>query len=139
MSTFVRTTKSGTKRIMTDSRRHMDPSTLESLIMLRTNKDMWDERDIQWAMDNPGYFNGTSDSDSTQEETEEMQEEADPSLNRVVRQRTSDPEPYDITTISSVSNRVIPELGWRPPSSFFSASSSNCSSIVVVLTLGYRR
>jgi hypothetical protein len=91
---------SGTKRIMTDSRRHMDPSTLESLIMLRTNKDMWDERDIQWAKDNPGYFEGTSNSDSTQE----MQEEPDPSFTRVLRQRTSDPEPDDIMTISSSSS-----------------------------------
>ena len=109
---------SGTKRIMTDSRRHMDPSTLESLIMLRTNKDMWDERDVQWAIDNPGYFDESSDSDSSQED---MQEEPD-LLNRVVRQRTVDPEPDDITTISSSSSRFVPGQGWRPPVSFWSTS-----------------
>ena len=116
---------SGTKRIMTDSRRHMDPSTLESLIMLRTNKDMWDERDIQWAIDNPGYFEDTSDTDSIQ-----MQEEPVPSFTREVRQRTNDPEQDDITTISSSSsNRVVPGLGWRPPiSSVRLASSSRSSS-----------
>ena len=70
-------------------------------------------------MDNPGYFEETSDNDSTQEE---MQEESDLSLNRLVRQRTSDPEPDDITTISSGSNRVLPGLGWRPPVSFWSTS-----------------
>jgi len=120
---------SGTKRIMTDSRRHMDPSTLESLIMLRTNKDMWDERDIQWAIDNPGYFEDTSDTDSIQ-----MQEEPVPSFTREVRQRTNDPEQDDITTISSSSsNRVVPGLGWRPPITPISsvrrfASSSSSSS-----------
>jgi hypothetical protein len=32
---------------MTPNRKHMDPSTLELLIMLRTNKDLWDERDLE--------------------------------------------------------------------------------------------
>ena len=55
---------SGTKRMMTDSRKHMDPSTLQTIIMLRTNNDLWDERDIQWAIDNPRHFEEISDSDS---------------------------------------------------------------------------
>ena len=116
---------------MTDSHIHMDPSTLESLIMLRTNRDMWDVRDIQWAIDNPGYFEGTSNSDSIQE----MQEEPDPSFTRVLRQRTNDPEPDDITTISSGSSRVVPGLGWQPPISVRSASSSSSSSSSGVVTL----
>ena len=106
---------------MTDSRKHMDPSTLESLIMLRTNKDMWDERDIQWVIDNPSYFEETSDSDSIQDEMQ------DPPFTRVVRQRTAhDPEQDDITTISSISsssNRVVPRVGWRPPVSSSSSSA----------------
>ena len=44
------------KRITTDSRKHMDPSTLRTLIMLRTHDDLLGERDIQWAIDNPGDF-----------------------------------------------------------------------------------
>ena len=112
---------SRTKRIMTDSRKHMDPSTLESLIMLRTNKDMWDERDIQWVIDNPSYFEETSDSDSIQDEMQ------DPPFTRVVRQRTAhDPEQDDITTISSISsssNRVVRRVGWRPPVSSSSSSA----------------
>ena len=90
---------------MTDSRKHMDPST-------RTNKDMWDERDIQWVIGNPSYFEETSDSDSIQDEMQ------DPPFTRVVRQRTAhDPEQDYITTISSISsssNRVVPRVGWRP-------------------------
>ena len=87
---------------MTDSRKHMDPST-------RTNKDMWDERDIQWVIGNPSYFEETSDSDSIQDEMQ------DPPFTRVVRQRTAhDPEQDDITTISSISsssNRVVRRVG----------------------------
>jgi hypothetical protein len=32
---------------MTDNRKSMDPSTLETIIMLRMNKDLWDERDVE--------------------------------------------------------------------------------------------
>ena len=32
---------------MTDQRRCMDPSTLESILMLKLNKDLWDVRDIE--------------------------------------------------------------------------------------------
>ena len=38
---------SRTKLIMTDNRKSMDPSTLETIIMLRMNKDLWDERDVE--------------------------------------------------------------------------------------------
>ena len=72
----------GTKRIMTDSRNHMDSATLRTLIMLRTNNDLWDERDIQQAIDNPRHFEETSDSDSIQGE---MQEETSSQFNRLVR------------------------------------------------------
>ena len=32
---------------MIDNRKSMDPSTLETIIMLRMNKDLWDERDVE--------------------------------------------------------------------------------------------
>jgi hypothetical protein len=35
------------KLVMRPHRRHMDPSTLEAILMLRMNKDMWDEVTIQ--------------------------------------------------------------------------------------------
>ena len=41
---------------MTDHRRLMDPSTLETFIMLRANKKLWDERDVEWILSNPDYF-----------------------------------------------------------------------------------
>jgi len=44
------------KLIMTDNRKHMDPSTLETLIMLYMNKDLWDERDVQWILDHYDDF-----------------------------------------------------------------------------------
>ena len=44
------------KLIMTDNRKLMDPSTLEVLIMLRMNKDLWDERDMEWILSNPRFF-----------------------------------------------------------------------------------
>jgi len=37
---------SDAKHIMTDSRRHMDPSTLEMLLILKNNKDLWDAKTI---------------------------------------------------------------------------------------------
>ena len=36
--------------IMRSHRRLMDPSTLEMLIMLRFNKDLWDVREVDEAM-----------------------------------------------------------------------------------------
>ena len=44
------------KLIMTDHRRLMDPSTLETFIMLRANKELWDERDVEWILSNPEHF-----------------------------------------------------------------------------------
>ena len=38
---------SGTKRVMTDQRKSMDPSTLEMVTMLDFNDDLWDARDVQ--------------------------------------------------------------------------------------------
>ena len=35
------------KLLMRPHRRHVDPSTLEAILMLRMNKDMWDEETIQ--------------------------------------------------------------------------------------------
>ena len=32
---------------MTDQRRSMDPSTLETILMLKLNKDLWDAQDIE--------------------------------------------------------------------------------------------
>ena len=36
--------------IMRPRRRLMDPSTLETLVMLRFNRDLWDERDVDAAI-----------------------------------------------------------------------------------------
>ena len=38
---------SNAKLIMTDQRRCMNPSTLETILMLKLNKDLWDARDIE--------------------------------------------------------------------------------------------
>ena len=46
-SVIVENFFSDAKRIMTDQRRLMDPSTLETLLMLKLNKDLWDARDIE--------------------------------------------------------------------------------------------
>ena len=35
------------KLVMSDHRKHMDPSTLEMLLMLRMNKDLWDEKTVE--------------------------------------------------------------------------------------------
>jgi hypothetical protein len=34
----------------------MDLSTLETLVMLRAKKELWDERDIEWILSNPQDF-----------------------------------------------------------------------------------
>ena len=56
---------------MTDHRRQMDPSTLECLIMLRMNKELWDERDMEWILCNPRAFddidNDNYDNDGEQQ------------------------------------------------------------------------
>ena len=41
---------------MTDSRKCMNPSTLETLIMLHMNKSVWDMRDVQWLIYHPHHF-----------------------------------------------------------------------------------
>ncbi len=38
------------KLVMRPHRRHMDPSTLEAILLLRTNRDLWDEVCIQKIM-----------------------------------------------------------------------------------------
>jgi hypothetical protein len=72
------------------------------------------ERDIQWAIDNPRHFEEISDSDSIQGE---IQEETNAQFNRLVRQRTHEPQedalgedPYT-TPSSSNSSRVVPGVG----------------------------
>ena len=48
---------SRTKLIMTDNRKSMDPSTLETIIMLRMNKDLWDERDVEAIIHEEKFHN----------------------------------------------------------------------------------
>ena len=117
---------------MTDSRKRMDSSTLETLIMLRINKSLWDERDVQWLIDHPRYFHEV-DND----------EEPHSQGSRRLRERDDDDDDYDVhenedhnsrMTISTTSassssdnntnnnsstgrSRVLPASGWRPPSS----------------------
>ena len=38
---------SGTKLVMTDQRKCMDPSTLEMVTILDENSDLWDANDVQ--------------------------------------------------------------------------------------------
>jgi hypothetical protein len=67
----------------------MDPSTLETLIMLYMNKDLWDERDVQWILDHYDDFeepsapisgnrrrreSNTEDDDESEEEYDERSE-----------------------------------------------------------------
>ena len=46
---------------MTDNRKLMDPSTLETLTMLRMNKELWDERDMEWILCSPRFFDSDDD------------------------------------------------------------------------------
>jgi len=46
-SNIVERLFSNAKLIMTDQRRCMDPTTLETILMLKLNKDLWDARDIE--------------------------------------------------------------------------------------------
>ena len=41
---------------MTDHRKVMDLSTLETLIMLQMNREFWDEQDMEWILCNPRFF-----------------------------------------------------------------------------------
>ena len=59
---------------MTDNRKLMDLSTLEVLIMLRTNKDIWDERDMEWILSNPRFFDAI-DQDSAENDAEDDEDE----------------------------------------------------------------
>ena len=78
---------------MTDNRKLMDPSTLEVLIMLRTNKDLWDERDMEWILSNPRFFDAI-DQDSAENDAEDDEDEVTSisaisyQETRSVRQRT---------------------------------------------------
>ena len=56
-STIVERTFSRAGIIMRPHRRHMDPSTLEMLLMLRLNKDMWSEKTIQDIIDDKNAAN----------------------------------------------------------------------------------
>ena len=96
------------KLIMTDNRKLMDPSTLETLIMLRMNKDLWDERDVEWILCNSRFF---------------YEDNEDIALG-------GDHQPDDVTSLSSISSndrgrnvrqRTSTAHGWQPPS----ASSSS--------------
>ena len=50
MSNIVERLFSRCGLIMRPHRRLMDPSTLEMLVMLRFNRDLWDERDVDTAI-----------------------------------------------------------------------------------------
>lgn len=45
-SVMVERLFSDAKHIMTDDRRHMDPSTLDMLLFLKNNKDLWNAQTI---------------------------------------------------------------------------------------------
>jgi len=45
-SVMVERLFSDAKHIMTDIRRHMDPSTLDMLLILKHNKDLWNAKTI---------------------------------------------------------------------------------------------
>ena len=46
---------------MTDHRKVMDLSTLETLIMLQMNREFWDEQDMEWILCNPRFFDNDDD------------------------------------------------------------------------------
>ena len=45
-SVIVERLLSDAKKIMTDNRRHIDPSTLEMFLILKYNEDLWDAKTI---------------------------------------------------------------------------------------------
>lgn len=113
---------SRTKLIVTDSRKCMDPSTLETLIMLRTNKSLRDVQDVWSLTDHPRYFDEVNND-----------EEPHSRASRRLRERDDDDDSQEYdqsgetvsTTSASSSNnnsssagrsRVLPSSGWRPPS-----------------------
>ena len=42
--------------------------------MLRTNKDLWDERDMEWILSNPRFFDAI-DQDSAENDAEDDEDE----------------------------------------------------------------
>ena len=86
------------KLIMTDNRKLMDPSTLEILIMLRMNKDLWDERDMEWILCNPRFFDEFAHEDDEIDDMTSLSAVSSTDGGRNVRQRTSTAH------------------GWQPPS-----------------------
>ena len=84
------------KLIMTDHRRLMDPSTLETFIMLRANKELWDERDVEWILSNPEHFHVVDEETTVlggarlRDDRDDLSAISTQSLSsREVRQRTS--------------------------------------------------
>ena len=87
------------KLIMTDNRKLMDPSTLEILIMLRMNKDLWDERD--WSgffATRSRFFDEFAHEDDEIDDMTSLSAVSSTDGGRNVRQRTSTAH------------------GWQPPS-----------------------
>ena len=98
------------KLLMTDNRKLMDPSTLEVLIMLRTNKDLWDERDMEWILSNPRFFDAIDqdaiDQDGAENDAEDDEDEMTSisaishQETRRVRQRTGARDWQSLTSLS---------------------------------------
>jgi len=108
---------SATKRIMTDSRKHMDPSTLETLIMLRMNKDLWDVRDVQWIIDNPSHFDETAGSED-EAGTNQSDDSDDENINTAPTISTTSATSSSSSSSSSTRTggvTLVSGLGWRPP------------------------
>ena len=108
---------SATKRIMTDSRKHMDPSTLETLIMLRMNKDLWDVRDVQWIIDHPSHFDETAGSEDEaganhSDDSDDENVNSAPTLS-TTSATTSSSSSSSSSRTGGVS--LLSGLGWRPP------------------------
>ena len=50
ISCICEQTNSISKHIMSDARKQMDPTSLEMLLILKLNSDLWDERSVNAAM-----------------------------------------------------------------------------------------
>ena len=91
---------SRTKLVMTDNRKVMDSSTLETLFMLRMNKELWDERDMKWTLCIPRFF----DSDDDDDYDDDVDDDGDQAAG-VRRPRDEDNDDYDVHSMMTSSTQ----------------------------------
>ena len=114
---------SRTGLIMTDRGKHMDPSTLETLIMLRMNKDLWDQRDVQSVIDNYGEINDQEGITGRVRNRDEIGSAEDFCDDSTIVSTITTSESSQTSSSNSTSRRVVPAHGWSAYG--FSSSSSS--------------